>query len=196
MEVLVGGDAGHDSTAGKIGEEPARVVVRDSCRELLQRDVHEQVGQGRRLGTTPVETWIIRARSSATGSTATRHGEVVPNHDRVAPLLGGPAPSPCPPCMVIAEEAGECPEVVREVVLGQEVHEQRAAGRLADVGVVRLPGLVGAEIPPAAPRHELVREPFPRRAQVPLEKVGDPGCQLSRERLLVHRSPTYRLVGR
>ena len=36
MEVLVGGDAGHDSTAGRIGEEPARVVVRDSRRELLQ----------------------------------------------------------------------------------------------------------------------------------------------------------------
>ncbi len=48
-------------------------------------------------------------------------------HDRVAALLGGPAAGPLAPHVVAAEHPLDVAEVVRQVVLGEQVHEQRAA---------------------------------------------------------------------
>ena len=71
VTVLVGGDPLHDLVAGGVVEQLAGVVVGDAGGELLQRDVDEAVGRGLSgSGTSPHSTWCMRARSSATGSSA------------------------------------------------------------------------------------------------------------------------------
>ena len=50
VEVLVGGDAAHDRLAGRVVEQLSGVPMRDTCGDLLQRDVHDAVGDARRVG--------------------------------------------------------------------------------------------------------------------------------------------------
>ena len=50
VEVLVGGDPAHDRLAGRVVEQLSGVPMRDTCRELLQRDVHDAVGDAGRVG--------------------------------------------------------------------------------------------------------------------------------------------------
>ena len=102
VQVLIGRDSSHDLSSRGVGQEPARVVVRDARGELLQRIVRERVGDTCWFGTTPVETWVMRARSSATRSTA-GDSQVVTDHDRVTTLFRSPASDPRTPGVVGAE---------------------------------------------------------------------------------------------
>jgi hypothetical protein len=196
MEVLVGCDAGHDLAAGWVGQGPPRVVVGDSGGELLQRRIRERVGQGRRLGDHSVRDLGHPRPLERDRIDRARHRQIVPNDDGVAALFCGPAANPGSPCVVAAEPSGDGPEVVREIVLGEEVHEQRAAGGGADAVVIGLPLGIVAEIPSLTPRNERVREPLPGRGEVPLEEFGGAGLELGEESGLVHAGvPTDQSVG-
>ena len=84
----------------------------------------------------------MRARSRATGSMRPGDGEVVADGDRVPPLLGRPAPVPLAPRRRPRPKTPlDGAEVVRQVVLGQQVDEQGAAHLVAqeDVAVVAGP---------------------------------------------------------
>ena len=70
VQVLVGGDAHHHVVAGAVTEQPPGVAVGDAGGQLLQGDVDDAVDGSAGSGTSPVETWHMRLRSRATGSTA------------------------------------------------------------------------------------------------------------------------------
>jgi hypothetical protein len=84
---------------------------------------------------------------------------------------------------------------VREVVLGQQVDEQRAADGLVHRRLRLVPHLAGLEVPTQAPRHELVGEPLLGVAEVALEEgLGDRAELLEEGDVSVHghdRHPTY-----
>jgi len=102
----------------------------------------------------------------------------------VATLLGRPPADPLAPGAVGAEQTLDGAEVVREVVLREQVDEQRRPHRVVDrgareVGVVLVPLLAGDRVLAAAVRHVLVREPLLGGREVPLEQSLDVGGQFS-----------------
>ena len=69
--------------------------------------------------------------------------EVVPQHDRVAALLGGPAADPVEPrAVALAEHPVDQAVVARQVVLGQQADLERGLGDAGQPRLVRRPGLL------------------------------------------------------
>ena len=101
-------------------------------------------------------------------------------------LFGGPPPDPDAPRAVVAVQRGDRRRVVGEVVLGEEVHEQRAAHRGIEVDLAGVPRFAGDEVAAPAPRHELVREPFLGPGEVALERLFDGRLELGDEGGVVH----------
>ena len=127
VEVLVGGDSAHDRFARRVVEQLPGVAVRDPRRQLLERDVHDAVADAGRVGHL-ARGHLRHARALEFMEVdRARHREVVADHDRVTPLLGRPPTVPLGPHAVVAEVRHDRAVVVREVVLGEEVHEERAA---------------------------------------------------------------------
>ena len=79
-----------------------------------------------------------------------------------------------------AEHPLDRAEVVREVVLGQQVDEQRAADRVGQRDVARRtrPRLAGLEVAAPAPRDDLVGEPLLGARQVAVEQPATDGLEL------------------
>jgi hypothetical protein len=92
-----------------------------------------------------------------------RGQQVVAHHDAVPALFRGPAVHPGAPGAVAAEEGGDLVVVTGEVVLGQQVHDQRDLADVGDLGLLRLPGLAvleeAGEIAAVGERDVLVRHP-------------------------------------
>ena len=169
VQVLVGGDPGQQPLGHRVAGEPAGVAVRDPGRELLEGHVGER----------PHQVLAVR-RLVALGHV--RHPEpleldrvdhpldhhVVAHHDRVPALLGGPAVHPLAPGGVAAEDHGDLVVVARQVVLGEQVDDQRRPRHVRDVGVVRRPRVAlhqAVEVAAVAPRDVVVREPLLRDAR-------------------------------
>ena len=118
--------------------------MRDPRRQLLQRRVDERVGHraelGRLTGRDLAHAFALeRDRVDRAGD-----GQVVADHDRVAALFRRPPPHPLAP-RAVGAEAAERRRVVREVVLGEEVHHQRDAGCGRDRRAGGVPLLAGDE---------------------------------------------------
>jgi hypothetical protein len=76
---------------------------------------------------------------------------------------------------------------VRQVVLGEEVDEQRAAHGLVHRRLRLVPHLAGLEVPAEAPRHELVGEPLLGVAEVRSRRLlGDRAELLEQGDVSVH----------
>ena len=193
MQILVGRHSRHDGVAGWVTEELPGVAVGDARREFLQGDVHQAVGDGKRLRYLAARHLRHSRPLKLDGIERAAHDDVVANHDRVAHLLGSPPARPLAPGL-IREHAVERFEVVRKVVLGQEVDEQRAPHAIGHGHLVGVPLLVGHEVATAPPGHHLVREPLLGRRVVALvQPLGD-GGQFPQQHRLVHRTslPTGR----
>jgi hypothetical protein len=114
----------------------------------------------------------------------------------VTTLLGGPSTHPRAPGAVLAEHPLDGAEVVRQIVLGEQIDEQGAAHFGADlvaaeVSVVGRPLVTGFVISSSRVRHVVVGEPLLRRREVTLEKRLGDGRQLVQDLRLVHpRHPT------
>ena len=165
-------------------------------RELLQRDVHEAVDRTVRIGHLSARH--LRHPSVLEGARVERSGDghEVAQRDRVPSLLGRPPVRPLAPCALAAEHPVDRLEVVREVVLGEEVDEQRAADRIGHRHLTGVPVLTLDEVAAQAPRHELVR--VPRLAGLVVasgELLGHRG-QFVQELDLVHDPSVYLPVGR
>ena len=111
------------------------------------------------------------------GVEASRDGQVVAQHDRVAALLGGPPPDPLAPDPVAAERLPQREVVVGQVVLGEEVDLERDPRDLAQVAVGRLPGLLDV-VAPVFVGDVLVREPLGRLGEVSFETLLQDGLEL------------------
>ena len=181
VAVLVARHPLHDLVAGLVVEQLAGVVVRDPRGELLEGHVGEAVVGGLGLGHLAALDLGHAGPLEVDGVDGAGDGEVVPDHDRVAALFGGPPTGPGAPGGVAAEHRLDGAEVVREVVLGEEVHEQGAAHLGGELHLVRRPLVVGLEVPALAPRHELVREPLLGGGEVAVEEAGSGGLQLLEE---------------
>ncbi len=160
-------------------------------------------------GTCPPDTCCIRASSSATGSMRAGHDQVVTYHHGVTHLFCGPASRPRAPYLgavralrvVVAEHAKDGLEVIRQVVFGEEVDEERAAHRGRQREALGVPGLSGHDPGGAVPGHELVRHPRLRRRagdgrRVARPSARDPGRDQWRWGVWGARVTAYRLVGR
>ena len=128
VQVLVERDADEQPLGHRVARDRARVAVGDAGGELLQGHVDEAVERAGDAARVVAARHVVHAlaleRDRVHGA---RHQEVVPERDRVATLLGGPAPGPLAPGALPAEEAPDGEVIVGEVVLGQQVELERGA---------------------------------------------------------------------
>ena len=112
--------------------------------------------------------------------------QVVADGDAVPALLGGPAVHPGAPGAVAAEERGDLVVVAGQVVLGEQVDDQRGAADLGELGLLR-----------PRPRRRRPRRSRGRRSTARTRAGTIPWpmsrCRLSRARPLL---PARREVGR
>ena len=171
--------------------------MRDARRELLERHVRQARGAGRwSPGRSPSDhahpAALQQRRIEVAGDR-----QVVPEHDRVATLLRGPAADPVDPCAIApAEHAVDQPVVAGQVVLGQQADLERDLGDARQPGLVGRPGLL-VEVPPQAIGDELVGEPLLRHLVVPVVQPTGLRLELLQERtrdLVLH--PASPWVGR
>ena len=107
-------------------------------------------------------------------------------------LLGRPPPHPRAPRPVAAEGLVDHHRVVGQVVLGQQVDEQRAADRVGHLDLVGVPLLVRLEVAAPAPRHDLMGEPFLGAVEMALEQPLGDRFELDEQGGVIHgRQPTY-----
>ena len=154
VQVLVAADALHHLVADRVAEQCAGVAVRDAGGQLLQCEVDEPLVQRRVGGLAARHLRHARALELDRVDRPRRHQVAVDRH-RVAALLGGPTAHPGAPGAVLAEHPLDGAEVVRQVVLGEQVDQQRAAHLGADlvageVGVVGAPLVAGLVVAAAA----------------------------------------------
>ena len=116
----------------------------------------------------------------------------------MAALLGSPTPIPGAERSIEREHPLDVVEVVRQVVLGEQVDKQRTAHSRRQLNalertVARRPLVSAFEVTPAAIGDQFVREPLLGRREVAVEELPGHGLQLGDERLWCHaRQPTYR----
>jgi hypothetical protein len=158
-------------------------AVRDPGRQLLERDVGADVEQRlvagvvadlHRLHPRPLEL----VRVDAPG-----HQQVVPDAERVPPLLGGPAVHPGAPGTVAPERPLDLTVVAGQVVLGQQVHLERGPRDRGERRLLDRPGLTTelGEVAAERPGDELVRHPLLGRGQVAVEVLLDDGLELGEQ---------------
>ena len=181
VEVLVVGHPAHDGRAGRVVDVSPGVVVRDPGGQLLKSDVGETLQGIGRLGDLPALHLGHPRPLQADGIDRPRHGEIVVDHLPVAALLGRPAPHPMAPRAVAAEHALDVPEVVRQVVLRQDVDEQRTAGLGTEAGLRWVPLVVVGIVPAPAPGDQLVRMPLPGLTKVPLVEPLNAGLEFGQQ---------------
>ena len=188
MEVLVGGHPFHDRVSLGIGECLARVVMGDPGGQLLERQVGEGVGDGAGLGGDPPGHLGHPGPLQSTGVDVPRHHEVVPDHDGVPTLFGRPPAGPVAPHTVATEEVVDGGEVVREVVLGQDVDEQGAGHSVGQgLGLARLRG--------RPPFDDLMGKPLLGHAQVAFDEPFGGRPKFGEQRYVVHVTGPFPWVG-
>ena len=189
MTVLVGSNAFHDLAARGVVELLAGVVVRNPGRQFLQRDVDETMQQTR--GTRNLTAFDLRHARPLQRDRVERASDrdVIAQHDRMPALFRGPAPHPDSPGAFVAVQRHQRVRVVGQVVLGEEIHEQRAAHAYAELDLMGVPRVPGRVIAPAAPRHKLVGEPFLGAGHVAVQRLFNRRLELGDESGCVH-APT------
>ena len=134
MQVLVVAHARHDGGAHLVFHQLARIAVRNACCKFLHahiRQCFECVVWCRYLAATNLHhaptlerDWVECASDS----------EVVAHHDGVAALFCCPVASPLAKCGVAAKQTVDVAEVIRKVVLGQQVEIQSRTNCLVNLG--------------------------------------------------------------
>ena len=186
VQVLVGGDAVHQRHADRVGEVLAGVAVRHAGGELLHGHVGQAVERAGRLGHLAPADLLHAGPLELHRVEQPGDREVVAHHDRVATLFGGPTAAPRAPRLIGAVHALDGVEVVGQVVLGEEVHEQGAAHPVGQRLTGGVPDLVRLEVAAPAPGDELVGEPLLGALEVgveqPLHDRGELGDDAGRVR--------------
>ena len=106
-------------------------------------------------------------------------------------FFSGPTAHPGAPCAVLAEHPLDRSEVVRQVVLGEEIDQQCAAHFgpdlvTAEVGVVGRPLVPGLVISPTPIGDQIVGEPLLGGRQMALEECLRNGRELVQDLGFVH----------
>ena len=103
-------------------------------------------------------------------------------------LLGGPAVHPVAPRGVAAEQGRDLVVVAGQVVLGQQVDDQRGPRHVGHLRVLDRPGVAverAVEVAAVAPRDVLVGEPLLGHREVPVEVLLDDRLELEQQLGLV-----------
>ena len=190
VQVLVGRHPGHDGVARRVVEELSRVAVGDTRRELLQSHVRQAVGDGRWLRCLPARHLRHARPLERDRIKRAAHDHVVADDDGVAHLLRGPPARPLAPGL-IGEHAVDRLEVIGQVVLCQQVDEQRAADGTGQGRRIGIPLHLDVEVGAPLPGDERVREPLLRRRQVTVEEAGEDRSKLTCQGSVVHVGKAY-----
>ena len=197
MTVLVGGQLHHDVGSGRIVQLRPGVAVRDARGQFLDGHVAHAVGGRLRLGNDGAADLGHASVLEHLGVHQTTHGDVIAHDDGVPALLGGPALGPRPPRRVSAEHARDGARVPRQIVLGEQVHQQRGTStRRQRSFAVRESGVL--QPGGALPRHVLVGIPLFRGFEMAIEKTLGLRFEFTEDVHVVHRpnlAPTVRMWG-
>ena len=188
VEVLVAGHAHHHLVPGWVADHLAGRPVRDAGRQLLQREVHEPLLEVRRLGDDAARHLRHPAALEMMGIDRPSGHQVAVDRHRVATFLGGPSADPRSPRAVGAEEALDGAEVVRQVVLGEQIDEECRTHGVVDrgpgqVGVGLGPRLTGDRVAAAAVRDVFVGEPLFGGRQVAFQQLFHGGSEVGEQAL-------------
>ena len=137
MQVLIKGDPPHDGLAGGVVDVAPGVEVCDAGGQLLQRHVGKAFQQARRLGHLPALHLRHARPLQCYGVQSAGDRQVVVDDPAVPSLFRRPAANPFAPCALTAEQPLAVPEVVRQVLLGEHIHEEGAASLRGEVGFLR-----------------------------------------------------------
>ena len=192
MQVLIGRDSSHDLSSRSVGQEPARVVMHNARRRAPATKRTRAVGDTPGSGTTPVETWVIpRFRRDRVHRAC--DGQIVAEHDRVTTLFRSPASDPRTPDIVRSESPRDGPRVVREVVLGEQVHDNAAPSASPTVASTSQPSAANS-LRRSQGTSSCGNTPWPTPGVVP--RAPPRWAQLNQQFSIFQGPPTYRLVGR
>ncbi len=174
VQVLVGRDARQHAVADRVARLMTGVAVRDAGRELLEGDVRDRVQHRVSVVRLEALAHVLHAEGLELVRVHRARGEQVVAHDDAVPaLLRGPAVHPGAPGAVPAEQGRDLVVVAREVVLGEQVDDERDPADLGDLGLLLVPGLAVLEDPGevagVAEGHILVRHPVLGHLQVAVE---------------------------
>ena len=181
MEVLVLRDPEHDPVRHGVLRVLAGVAVREARRQLLERHVRQPA---KRVGRGTIVARLHQAHPLAlkqNGVDVAGDHEVVPEDDRMATLLRGPAADPVDPRPITAaEHAVDQAVVAGQVVLREEADLERDLGDTRQPGLVGRPGLL-VEVPSQSIGDVVVREPLLRHLGVPVVQPTGLRLQLQQQ---------------
>ena len=171
VKVLIHGDASEQPFDDGLAGIPACVAVRDPRGQLLERHVRQAlkdrllaavIADLHDLHPCPLEPDRVHPAGDQ---------QVVTNAVRVPALLRRPAMHPGAPGALAAKDSLDLPVIAREVVLRQQVDLERRTRDRRQRRLLAGPCVAAevSEVATLAPRHVLVRHPFLRRSQVPVE---------------------------
>ena len=139
VQVLVERDAREHLLGDRVARCASGVAMRDAGGEFLER----HVGQPAKHAGMYCGEALTHVRHAQLleldGVNRTRHREVVANDLPVPAFLRGPAMHPLAPGSLTAELGGDFEVVARQVVLSEQVDDQRGASRLGKARLARRP---------------------------------------------------------
>ena len=193
MQVLIVAHTRHDGGAHLVFHQLARVAMRNTCGKFLHAHIRKRfecIIWCRYLAATNLShaptlecNWVECASDR----------EVVAHHNGVSALFCCPVARPLAKCGVAAEQSVDVAEVIRKVVLSQQVEIQSRTNCLVNLGSCRAKvGIFGHplaarfKIFSAAVRNEFVGKPFFGNTHVTLEQFGSNGLKFFNQRSLIH----------
>ena len=177
VQVLVERHANEEAFGDRITRDRSGVAVSDARGQLLERDVDQRVEWSVDAPGIVAAPDVLHALAlERDGIDRARGDQIVADGDRVAGLLGGPAPRPFTPGALATEHVPQCEVVVGEVVLRQQVQLERRAGGGIEPRVGLAPRMLG-EAASLLPGHVLVGKPLPGGVEMTIEQPGDDGLE-------------------
>ena len=182
VKVFIGRHSSHDVVAGlgtrmiasPLQQQFAGVAVRDAGGQFLQGHIHKPIDGTVRLGHFATAHLRHPSIFERLGINGPRDGEVVPDGNGVTIFLRRPPVRPCTPDVFAAVHTIDRLEVVRQVVLGQQVDEEGAAHGIGEDEILRIPRIVSGEGSPQGIGHSFMR--IPRFARGEMAFVQPLGC--------------------
>ena len=130
VQVLVRGDPDHDLVRDRVVRVAPGVAMGDARREFLERDVRQPVQRVRGVVVVALLELGHPAALEHDRVDVAGDRQVVAQDDRVATLLGGPAPDPVDPgAVALAEHAVDEPVVARAGCPRSAGRSRRRSGR-------------------------------------------------------------------
>src|SRR6202035_2818394 len=181
---LISGDGLDQGTQGRIVDLRRQPRAERGVFALAQRHAHERLDLAEVVG--PVALHHVLDADGLVGHRVdvARDHQVLPQHDRMQVLLGGPPADPRAPPVLKDEVLDELAMDAGHVVLGDQHDLQRVGDVFGQRDLRRVPiaPTHGLEVLATVERHEVVRVPGHRGVDVSVEVLPDHRSQLRHQR--------------